>query len=263
MDDDRAVELYAAFRKSYQTKRLGLETIVAPPGLSGGRMMPALTVLIYDQSVSSLLQGLSNSINDFRRWINTLAAWAPIYDAVGQEEQMSLLVEHITPFSVLSLGAPQALRGRMIFAAASACGHANYQLSPGVAGLQLDWTKHLTIKDASRIGQPWANWRRLAPILGELAFGSISEDTGDYRNQSEHGHPRNIGMGLTASVSVTDHAGGRTMGVGSIDAIDLKTVITVAVEQHALAVRAYDALCDLAREQFEALMAAGLPSATT
>lgn len=255
MEDDRAVELYAEFRRNYRDKRVA--TIVSSPDISGGVTMPAMTLMMYHQAVADTLRELSNSTNDFRRWINMLAAWAPIYDACDQEEKLSLLCNHISPFSALALGAPQALRGRMLFAAATACGHANYQLSPTISPLQWNGSRHLTMLIASRIGQPWVNWRRLAPILGELGHGSIAEETDDYRNQREHGHPRNVGMGLTAFVSVTDHAEGRTLGLGSKDAIPLATVIGVAVEQHALVVRAYEALCDLVLEQFEALMALG------
>lgn len=255
MEDDRAVELYAAFRRNYRDKLV--PTIVSYPDLASGESMPASTLLMYNQIVSDSLRELSNSINDFRRCINMLSAWAPIYDASKQDEKLSLLVEHISPFSALALGAPQALRGRMMFAAATACGHANYQLSPASPELQWDGKGHLTMKKASSFGQPWVNWRLLAPILGELGHGSISEETDDYRNQKEHGHPRNIGMGITSFVSVTDHSGGRTMGLGSKEAISLETVIGVGVEQHGLAVRAYEALCDLAREQFDALIVAG------
>lgn len=255
MEDDRAVELYAAFRRSYRNKRVA--TIVSSPVISGREPMPAMTLLMYNEFVSDILRELSNSTNDFRRWINTLAAWAPIYEACDQDEKLSLLVEHISPFSTLALGAPQALKGRIIFAAASACGHANYQLWPAVSALQWNGSGNVSMRIASPIGQPWANWRRLAPILGELGHGSISEETDDYRNQREHGHPRNVGMGITAIVSVSDHAEGRTMGLGSQQPISLETVIEVSVEQHAVVVRAYQALCDLAQEQFDALMVAG------
>ncbi|MFK3602951.1 hypothetical protein HFV06_01200 [Pseudomonas fluorescens] len=251
MEDVRAVELYAEFRRSYQTKRVTIS--VSSPDLADDLTMPAFPMMFH-QAVSDPLREMSRSTNDFQRWINMLAAWEPIYEACNQDEKLSILGEHIAPISALVLGAPQALRGRMIFAAATGCGHANYHLSGTRPDLQWNGSGHLTMSVASRIGQPWAKWRQLAPILGELGRGSISEDTDDYRNQREHGHPRNIGMGLTASVSVTEDAGGRSWGFGSKEAIPLETVINVAVGQHAVVVRAYEALCDLAHEQFEALM---------
>ena len=255
MEDDRALELYAAFRKNSHHPRI--PTIIQIPDLSGGRTMPAITVLTYDHVVSDILRELSNSTNDFRRWINVLAAWAPIYERCNRDEQMCILVESIRPFASLALGAPQALRGRMMFAAATACGHANFKLFPTVPHLQWKSSGFLNMKIASRIGQPWTQWRVMAPMFSELGHGLIAEETDDYRNQNEHGHPRNIGMGLTSYVSVTDHAGGREIGLGSKEAISLETVVAVAADQHALVVKTYDAFCGLAIEQFEALMVAG------
>ncbi|WP_223508710.1 MULTISPECIES: hypothetical protein [unclassified Pseudomonas] len=252
MEDVRAVELYAEFRRSYQTKRV--TTSVTSLVLAGDQTLPAFPMMMYHHAVSGILREIWRSTNDFQRWINMLAAWEPIYEACNQVEKLIILGEHIAPIAALVLGAPQALRGRMIFAAATGCGHANYHLSGTRPDLQWNGSGHLTMNVASRIGQPWANWRQLAPILCELGRGAISEDTDDYRNQREHGHPRNIGMGLTASVSVIEDAGGRSWGIGSKEAIPLETVINVAVGQHAVVVRAYEALCNLAHEQFEALM---------
>ncbi|MBD8708464.1 hypothetical protein IFT47_17685 [Pseudomonas sp. CFBP 13711] len=254
MEDDRAIELYASFRKNIRDKLI--TTIVSGPNLSGGKPMPGMTLGMYQQSVSDFLRELANSTNDFRGWINTLAAWAPVYNACDQDERLSLIKEHISPYSALVLGAPQALKGRIMFAAATSCGLANHQLTPSLPGLQWNGSKFLTMAVASKIGQPWINWRRLAPILGELGHGPISEGTDDYRNQREHGHPRNIGIGITTYVSVEEHSEGRTLEFGLKQAIPLETVIEVAVGQHAVAVKAYEALCDLAQEQFGALMAA-------
>lgn len=259
-EDDRAVELYAAFRNNYRDKRV--QTIVSNPRLSRGELMPQ-SLIFFNEIVADIIRELFNSTNDFRRWINVLAAWGPIYDVCDQNEKMNLHCDHIGPYSALALGAPQALRGRIMFAAATACGQANHILYPASPALQWSGSKHLTMLNASRIGQPWENWRRLAPILGELGQGSISEETDDYRNQREHGHPRNVGMGITTFVSVEDHAEGRTMGLGSKEAIPLETVIEVAVEQHAVVVRAYEALCDLAKEQFDALMVASRRNANS
>ena len=108
MEDDRAVELYAAFRGNYRYKLV--PTIVSSPDLDGGATMPASTLLMYNQIVSDNLRELSNSINDFCRWINMLSAWAPIYEASEQDEQLSLLVEHISPFSALRRPAPSQPR---------------------------------------------------------------------------------------------------------------------------------------------------------
>lgn len=253
MDDDRAIELYAQFRASYQTKRV--HDIVQQPNLSGGQTMTA-PMIPYIESADDFLRELFNSVNDFRRWINTLDAWRQVYESCDEIERLSLLVEHIRPYSTLALGGPQAIRGRIMYAAAICCGHANYVLHGDNPNLQWDGVRNLNMKIASGIGQPWANWKELAPILSnKLGYGAIHDLTDNYRNHHEHGHPRNIGMGLTASVAVSANEKGQRMwSFGPREAITLEIVIEQTAEQHALAVEAYNLLCALAKEQFEALM---------
>ncbi|WP_153785184.1 hypothetical protein [Pseudomonas sp. EMN2] len=254
MDDLRAVELYAQFRTHYQ-KHSPLP-IVQSTHLSGGRTMTG-AMIPFVESASDFLRELFNSINDFRRWILTLEAWGHVYDGCGDEDRLSILVEHIRPFATLALNGPQAIRGRIIHAAAVGCSHANNLLHRANTSLQWDGTGHLTMKVASRIGQPWASWKTLAPLLSErLGHGPIHDLTDDFRNQHEHGHPRNIGLGLTASVVVKERGSGqRSWSIGSREAISIATVIEQTSEQHALAVEAYGLFCALAKEQFEALIA--------
>jgi len=212
----------------------------------------------FMESASDFLRELFNSINDFRRWILTLEAWARVYEGCQGDDRLSILTEQIRPFGTLALTGPQAIRGRIIHAAAVGCSHANHLLHRADQSLQWDGTGHLSMRTASRIGQPWANWRTLAPLLSQrLGYGPIHDLTGDFRNQHEHGHPRNIGLGLTSLVVVEERDDGqRSWSIGSREAIPIATVIEQTTEQHALAVEAYGLFCELAREQFEALFAA-------
>lgn len=251
MTDERAIQLYAQFRQNLHNQVVS--DGVSPPELSNGEPMDG-SVFLFESATSDTLREIGNSVNQFLRWINTLAAWRPIYDGLDQGERLSILVQHVGPYSTLALGAPQALRGRLIYAAATSCGHANHALHRDP---RLQWHGgHVRMTDVSRIGQPWSRWPALAAALNEIGQGDFSEDTSDFRNQREHGHPRNVGMGLTASVSVRIEDGSRVVGFGSRDAISLDDVIRLSIEQHALVCRAYRAFCDLAVEQFSSLQAA-------
>lgn len=148
-----------------------------------------------------------------------------------------------------------------MYAAAVSSGHANAEVHPHDPALQWDGNGHLTMKVASKIGQPWNGWKALAPVLDQkLAKGDIHDLTDDFRNQREHGHPRNIALGLTASVQAGTDANGRRYWTFDIrDAISIGTVVEQATEQHTVAVEAYNLLCELTREQFEALMDATHP----
>ena len=255
MNDHRALELYAQYRTHSQEP--SPLTIVQAPNLSGGRTMHG-TMIPFIEMASDFLRELFNSINDFRRHIKTLEAWRKVYESCGDEERLSILVEHVRPFATLALGGPQSIRGRIMNAAAISCGHANYVLHGRNPVLQWDGSGHLDMKIASKIGQPWAGWKALAPLLSQkLGRGPIHQLTSDFRNQLEHGHPRHIGLGLTASVEITKGSDGqRSWVIGARDAISIETVVEQASAQHALAVEAYELLCALAQEQFEALLVA-------
>lgn len=220
MDDDRALELYGEFRKNYRAQVV-VERVVPVATLDKGNPIPLAKVPFYDLA-SDTLRELSNTINDFRRWINVLAAWLPIYNRCETEEKLDLLLEHIGTSATLALSAPQAIKGRLIFASAMSCGHTNYELHRDDPERQWSGKGHLTMKIASRVGQPWASWKMLAPILSELGKGAIYDETDDYRNQREHGHPRNIGIGLTAMFTVEDTKEGRRWAFGARQAIPLE-----------------------------------------
>ncbi|OEO27853.1 hypothetical protein AX279_00150 [Pseudomonas sp. J237] len=250
MTDERAIELFTEFRRNFHTSLVS--EYVEPPRLSGGEPMRGYMIPFFD-AASDTLRELRNSINEFQRWINTLNAWQPIYARSDQSEQFSLLLQHIRPYSALVLGAPQALRGRLIYAATACCGHANYDLHH--SNQRLQWADgHVSMKVASRVGQPWTKWPALAEALGDIGQGDFSDETDDFRNQREHGHPRNIALGLTSAISVRTDGESRSWAFGSKQAIPLEDVIRLSVEQHPLVCRAYRAFCELVEEQFTALM---------
>ena len=207
MNDRRAIELYAQFLDHY--KRKSPLAIAQAPILSDGRSMSG-RMIPFIESTADFLRELFNSINDFRRWINTLDAWQRVYDVSGNEDRLYILFEHIRPFSTLALSGPQAIRGRIMHAAATSCGHANFVLHGHNPTLQWNGAGHLTMKIAAKIGQPWDSWKALAPLLSQkLGYGPIHDLTDDFRNQHEHGHPRSIVLGLTASVVVAEGDGGQ------------------------------------------------------
>lgn len=252
MDDDRALEHYGEFRKNYRAQAV-VERVVPVATLGDGNPIP-LAIMPFIDLASDTLRELSNTINDFRRLINVLAAWLPIYNRCETKEKLELLLEHIRAPASLALSAPQAIKGRLVFASAMSSGHTNYELHRDDPELQWSGKGHLTMKIASRVGQPWASWKTLAPILNELGRGAIYAETDDYRNQREHGHPRNIGIGLTAMFTVEDTKEGRSWDFGTRPAIPLESVIGVSIEQHAAVCSAYDAYCELTKEQFTALI---------
>ncbi|KTB69954.1 hypothetical protein AO068_15240 [Pseudomonas sp. ICMP 3272] len=266
MSDDRAIELYTKFR-NYARKLPRIDRPILQP-LADGQTMSGQMIL-FVEAASDFSRELFNSVNDIARSLLTLKAWVQVYEECDLSEQYDLLLEHIRPHSTLALGAPQAIRGRFMYAAAVCCSHANRVLHPDHTELAWSGKGNMNMPIASRVGQPWEKWKKLAPILSEgLSFGAISELTGNFRNATEHGHPRNIGLGLTSSVELSDiempgclkPCGGmsettkkQAWAVSVREAITLGTVIEVLTEQYALTLKAYELLSELLQDQFNAL----------
>lgn len=82
-------------------------------------------VILLVEAASDFSRELFNSVNDIARSLVMLKAWAQVYEECDRYEQYDLLLEHIRPNSTLALGAPQATRGRFIYAAAMCCTQAN------------------------------------------------------------------------------------------------------------------------------------------
>lgn len=209
--------------------------------------------MLHQEASNEFLRELFNSVNSLRRWITMVMAWEPIYETCSQADKVELLVRHITPVSELVLAAPQALKGRMIYAAASASNIANNFFFVDDHKLQYGEKTHINMKVAQKVGNIWCAWPAFAQALEKVNPDSWSIHTSDYRNAREHGHPRNIGLGLVAVVNTTGVGRDRKTGYGTLPAIPLRTVIECGIERHEAVISAYQALGTLLKEQHQAL----------
>jgi len=251
MDHGRALELYAQFLTNYEDKRL--KVVVEGPILPYDPGVTSLAAHTIADAGEDFLREISNSINDLRRWINTVAAWKPVYEICEMDEQLHLLVQHITPVATLALSAPQALRGRIMYAAASCSAIANHELHRENPKLHL-LPDHVNMTSASKLGAPWGAWPALAQRMNEISTTVWSLSTTDFRNAREHGHPRNIGIGITNIFKIKQVDGRRQIASGFREPIPLQTVIDTGIEGHTAVVAAYHALAALIEEQTQALI---------
>ena len=195
-EDDRAIELYAQFRKELHTVPL-FEVAPYPRPFEGGSFN--LIALGFHTVAQDGLREIANSINDFGRYIRSLHAWHLVYERSAQDDQYNLILEHIRPLSVLCLGAPQALRGRLIYAATATSFHAAAFVKwPDKSP---DWNGgHTNMKTARDMSERWSTWPVLAQELSAMGHEQLSSATDDFRNAHEHGHPRGIGIGHISTV---------------------------------------------------------------
>ncbi len=246
--DEYAIELFSRFRQNRKT--VPLLTLAPYPrpfdeGAFDGLAMP------FQFIAQEALREIPNAINDLCRYIHFLHAWQPIYDAVSQEVQHNLLLEQIRPLTVLCLGAPQALRGRLIYAATAASFHANAFI-PWPEG-KPDWNGgHTSMETAKRMNKKWSRWPALASALSQMNTTVFNEATSDFRNQHEHGSPRSIALGHTSHVKRVEKNGRVGWSLGEQPPMQLNELLPLLEREHGHALNALNAYIALVDEQHAA-----------
>lgn len=260
---ERAVSLYRRFRQNFaEAPRLPF----APYHETFKGIHVDGSALAFGWFAADALREIANSINDFGRYIRSLRAWQPIYSSLPVPEKHELIIDHIRPLTILSLGAPQAIRGRLIHAATAASYHAAVLLPRRQDRPR--WNGgHVDMKLASRLGQPWAAWPALAAALNVLGDEAFAKATGSFRNEHEHGHPRSIGLGETRTVKwvppgtdpfpwlpgrANDEPRGEVWTIGTRAPLDPEKLMPLFDTQHALALAAFDGFHNLIVEQLAA-----------
>lgn len=261
--DDRAIELYTEFRKELRAAPL-FEIAPYPRPFEGGSFN--ILAMPFHTVAQDALREIANSINDLGRYIRFLHAWHVIFERVSEDDRYNLLLEHVRPYTVLCLGAPQALRGRLIYAATATSFHANHFLTWPMGMPKWDGG-HTSMKTAKAMSEKWAAWPALAAELNVLGQDQLSQATDDFRNKHEHGHPRGIGMGHISVVKrvvkpekVFDSLGGQPLSnkpmeswsFGEQSPMQLAELLPLFEQEHARALQAFKAYLAMVEEQHAA-----------
>lgn len=247
MTEARFVELYKTFRVGLRDA-VRLELAPYPRPFAGGSFN--LLAMPFHEVAQDALRELANGINEFRGYIRSLDAWRPIYDGLSENEQHEMLIEHVRPLAVLCLGAPYALRGRMIYSACAASYHSGHFVDwpegrPEWRGEHSSWTK------AERLAKRWNAWPALGQALTALNGEAFNAFTSDYRNNHQHGQPRAIAIGHVAAIKRLP--GERnSWSFGHYEPLAIDTLIAPLVEEHRRSLVAFRAFLALIEEQHEA-----------
>lgn len=251
MTDERDLELYRQFRGQFQDgSDLGLKPAPYPKLFLDDETIDG-TAMVYCEMASDTLRELANAVNEFRRYITQLDAWRPVYDAASDDEQYSLLLDHIRPIAHHCLNAPYSIRGRIINATCFVSLFAGRfvkwpQKRP-------DWRgKHADMKTAKRLASAWSSWPTLASALGAMNGEDFCLATGNFRDDHHHGHPRSVGMGHVWGVH---RVSGEREGwsFASYPPLAIADLIPLLCTEHHRVRAAFDAYYALLQEQAESV----------
>lgn len=223
-----------------------LQVAPYPKPFSGGTFEPL--ALPFHNVAQDALREIANSINDFGRYIRALKAWRQIYENASEEDQYTLLLEHVRPLATLCLTAPQALRGRFIHAATSTSYYAN--AFSNQTARRPKWVDgHTDMKTAKAMCQNWSTWPALAATLNRMGRDGYNRATSDFRNQHEHGHPKSIELGYIGVVKRVEINGRIGWTLGQQESMKTSELLPVLEQEHGYAMDTFAAYLVMVEEQ--------------
>ena len=204
----------------------------------------------YSQFLKEHSSELSNSINEFQRYIVSLMAWEKVIHNLEGDEHFYAISEFITPIATLAITLPYVIRSRFIYSVA----HLSHQATQ--VKLKKSWVDDLPIddeiyfKEADKYGKPWKRYSKLKQSLENIANKSYIQSMRDFRNSYNHRYSPRIEIGITGLVKRNVNDDGKvSYGFGHIEPILLKDSIPLLKEQHAFCLKAYEKYKGLVNEQ--------------
>ncbi|MBB3798623.1 hypothetical protein FHY17_002873 [Xanthomonas arboricola] len=254
LKDDREkffLDTYAQFRTNRESVP---RAAYAPfPKVFAGLTLFGGDAFLFAEASKRSVTALANAINAFSGYIRDLEAWLIVTSSVDRDDMFALHIEHIDPLAIVAIGAPQALRGQMIFAATESSYFAS-KFAP--SSVEDSWNGgHVSMTTAETMSHPWKAWTPLKQALSAMSGPGYNQATMDFRNQNEHGAPIEIGLGITTRVrKQRDHEGKLSPGweVHDHQALKLIEVIPLLKQEHALALAAFMAYVALVEDQVAA-----------
>jgi len=140
--------------------------------------------------------GISNSINEFLRYINSLEAWGNIIKNKEKNDKLEIIIEFIIPIATLVLNMPFVIRERLIYSAVHLSHQSNY--TKGINWGNEDVIENeISFNVADKICFRWNAYYKLKKSLEIIASNKYREDTKDFRNKYHHRYSLGIELGNT------------------------------------------------------------------
>lgn len=198
---------------------------------------------------------LSNTINDFRRYIKSLSVWKIVIKDLDEQEHNNVVVEHIAPLATLALNMPYVIRSRFIYSIAHLSHQANrYQEKNWQDNLPID--KEIYFETADIYSNTWKRYKKLKTSLERIANKKYGIDTHDFRNKYNHRYSPRIEVGLSEfvvrNVKYVENGNDQvSYAFGYQDPLMLEDIIPVLTTQLNQCLNSYEKYQALINEQLE------------
>jgi hypothetical protein len=200
---------------------------------------------------------LANDINAFGHHIGQLEAWAQVLPEYGIDDQLGLLMEFVSATAITAVGAPYALRSRLIYSISHLSHQANRNTRCDWPESKLPADADINYKTMVAMADNWTVFPALLTQINALFSESYNDGTGDFRHKYNHRFPPHFQFGISQTVSRTrvKHSGQTTYGFGFVEPLQLDKLTPVLRQQHTVALSAFEQYSELAREQLRAIYA--------
>lgn len=213
--------------------------------------------MAYSQMLCEHAREISNSINQLRRLIHSLEAWAVLISSKSSsDDKFELIIEFIDPLATLLINLPYIIRSRLIYSAAHLSHQANQvKISGWRDDIAID--SEIYFSEADKHGAAWKSYKKLKVSLEKIAGRSYVKETHNFRNKYNHRYSPRIEIGLTGLVTrYVSGSGQVSYGFGHTEPLKLACVVSALKSQHEFCFKAFCLYQKLVEEQILAIKGA-------
>lgn len=242
MKNNRVIELFLEFRRE----------VMAQPEEKLARFADKefgqidWSAMAFMTIVDAHALALTNEVNEFVLYLSELRAWKQVLSTLEEHERFEAM-ELVHPLVHLCMGSPYTLKVRFCRSIAQVSHQGNRFV---VDGWRDDEdVQNPNFKTARRLAGQWPSWPRLEGALSKLNSDEFKATVYDFRNESQHGFPRQIEIGVTPFVRRERTESGVGYSFGAYPPLALADAVAALTGQCAAALAVHAAYTHLVDEQ--------------
>jgi hypothetical protein len=260
MNNERVIELFHEFREAY----VGLDSTTGRALLPNFEPLPPVMAMLFCSLLEAHPHDLTNGVNRFSEYIDQLRAWQQVISALNEHERAEAVLEFIHPLAHFCLGSPYTLKQQFCKSVTELSHQANRVTIDDWCDTdhEKDLKDSSNFKSAKLFAKNWSAWPNLHSKLAALNSADFKSSVYNFRNDSHHGFPRQIEVGLTlfvrreashdevsCSFGTFFRSESPTYTLGAYQPLLISDIVPALTQQHQAALEVHQAYIKLLKEQ--------------
>jgi hypothetical protein len=186
---------------------------------------------IYGLQENDFTRELANTFNQFAYWLNRIAKWEYVLLAYTEEEANELRYEFTAVQFDYCLHSPYKFKSRLAFCATHLC-YTNAIAKKLIDKDKVKRDEDIKLDSLIALAHHWPNGLRLVEALKAVDDKEYRNATSNYRNRSQHQHPKNLDFGYITNIVRSFPAGAHvSYSVGESPPLKTTTVLPVLISE--------------------------------